>query len=374
MTRFDVIWLLCTAGVAVWGSRRSSGTLMGIILGGVLGSLPALAFDTQPANGLYVLIAFFVLAVGLGIGAVVGTRTLARNTRPRALNATLGVVGCCLGTWLVLVPLRTTPGALRSLFDDSRVVTALAKVPGPSALTRPADLLSALATEYDRGGPSSTTTTSSTTSVQVPFPTQPEGISKATHSNVVRATVRIFSSGCLAPHSASGFVVSDGIVTNSHVVEGADMVQVSTWDGHQYLASVVAYDPENELALLSIPKDAELQKLSFAPDRSNARGWLYGYGNNATLSATQVTLRGTAEGPSAGTLDRRFRGVVRRGDSGAPIVNASGRVMGINWAREVDTLNVGRARPSGAIQEFLRARPTGDSGAVCNQEPVVSEP
>lgn len=127
---------------------------------------------------------------------------------------------------------------------------------------------------------------------------------------------------------------------------------------------ILAYDPVNELALLSNPKHEAKPDLSFTADKTNAKGWLYGYGDNDTVGNTHPRS-GTADGPAEGTQDRRFQGVVRSG--GAPLVTANGKVMGINWKAETDSVNVGRARPSEAIETFLQTRPKNDASAICKQ-------
>ncbi|MGB2757312.1 MAG: serine protease, partial [Acidimicrobiia bacterium] len=331
-------------------------------------------FDPKPPQGIQVLIAFVFLGSGLIAGALCGSR-IKRLQVERKSNAIVAAAAWIIGTWLVLVPLQTASGALHDILKGSFALRTVGSVPRPDVLTRPADLLSSLATEYDHGGSSSasgSTTTSSSTSVAVPFPDRPDGMPARAHKLAVASTVRISTVGCLNPHNATGFVVPEGIVTNSHVVQGTTEVQVSTWNGHAFLAKVIAYDEANELALLSNPKSGVREHLNLGTERRGDHAWLYGYGDNATLSTSNVTLRGTAEGPTPGTLDRRFSGVVRRGDSGAPLITHNGRVVGVNWARETDRLNVGRARPATVLRTFLEDKPKGNPTAICESAPQAT--
>lgn len=139
----------------------------------------------------------------------------------------------------------------------------------------------------------------------------------------------------------SGFIVSaDGlIVTNNHVVEQADEIKVKLADGRELDATVVGTDPPTDLALLRI--DAKGQKLHVAQlgssDAIEVGDWVLAIGNPfglpRTVSAGIVSAVGRAD---VGILDFedfiQTDAAVNLGNSGGPLVDLDGRVIGINTA------------------------------------------
>lgn len=139
----------------------------------------------------------------------------------------------------------------------------------------------------------------------------------------------------------SGFIVSvDGlIVTNSHVVEQAEEIKIKLADGREFDANVVGTDPPTDLALLRI--DAKGEQLPFAQLGSSATmevgDWVLAIGNPfglpRTVSAGIVSAVGRAD---VGILDFedfiQTDAAVNLGNSGGPLVDLDGRVIGINTA------------------------------------------
>lgn len=304
--------------------------------------------------------------MGLIGGGKLGEQKITREA-PAPITAGIGALEFFMGLWLVLAPLVSTPGAIGELLENSTTVSRLHDVGTIDALSHPAVLIDGLARTYDSGGksPVAQETTSTSTVPKLPFPDRLKSVSEEVHDRVTNATVHISTNGCLQSHSGTGVLVKGGILTNSHVVEGSSGARVQRWDGTEYEGRVIAYDPANELALLQVKDDVFDSPLVIGKDKEGETGYLYGYGNNRTLSASKVELLDTDTGPSEGSTDRRFEGVIRLGDSGAPVVNGKGQLLGINWARERSDNQIGHMRPAAAIRTFLSSLPTTDPLEVC---------
>ncbi|WP_116087281.1 DegQ family serine endoprotease [Tropicimonas sp. IMCC34011] len=135
----------------------------------------------------------------------------------------------------------------------------------------------------------------------------------------------------------SGFVISeDGyIVTNNHVIEQADEINIEFFSGNELPAEVVGTDPNTDLALLKV--DAE--SLPHVPwgDSDDARvgDWVLAMGNplgqGFSVSAGIVSARGRA---LSGSYDDYIQtdAAINRGNSGGPLFNLDGEVIGINTA------------------------------------------
>ncbi|WP_236545332.1 DegQ family serine endoprotease [Tropicimonas marinistellae] len=136
----------------------------------------------------------------------------------------------------------------------------------------------------------------------------------------------------------SGFVISeDGyIVTNNHVIEKADEITIEFYSGEELDAEVVGTDPNTDLALLKV--EAE-QPLAFVPwgnsDEARVGDWVMAMGNplgqGFSVSAGIVSARGRA---LSGSYDDFIQtdAAINRGNSGGPLFNMDGEVIGINTA------------------------------------------
>ena len=136
----------------------------------------------------------------------------------------------------------------------------------------------------------------------------------------------------------SGFVISeDGfIVTNNHVIQGADEILIEFFEGFELEAEIVGTDPNTDLALLKVESD---EPLSYVPwgDSEIARvgDWVMAMGNplgqGFSVSAGIVSARGRA---LSGTYDDYIQtdAAINRGNSGGPLFNMDGEVIGVNTA------------------------------------------
>ncbi len=136
----------------------------------------------------------------------------------------------------------------------------------------------------------------------------------------------------------SGFVISeDGyIVTNNHVIQGADEIMIEFFEGFELEATIVGTDPNTDLALLKVEAD---EPLAFVPwgnsDESRVGDWVMAMGNplgqGFSVSAGIVSARGRA---LSGTYDDYIQtdAAINRGNSGGPLFNMNGEVIGVNTA------------------------------------------
>jgi serine protease Do len=136
----------------------------------------------------------------------------------------------------------------------------------------------------------------------------------------------------------SGFIISeDGYaVTNNHVVENAEDVQVTTDDGSSYPAKVVGTDARTDLALLKIDAGKKLPFVRFAHAAPRVGDWVLAVGNpfglGGTVTAGIISARGRDIG--AGPYDDflQIDAAVNRGNSGGPTFHLNGEVVGVNTA------------------------------------------
>ena len=136
----------------------------------------------------------------------------------------------------------------------------------------------------------------------------------------------------------SGFVVSeDGyIVTNNHVIEGADSIEIEFFSGERLTAKLVGTDPKTDIALLKVESDKPLEFVSFGnSDLMRVGDWVMAMGNplgqGFSVSAGIVSARGRQ---LSGSYDDFIQtdAAINRGNSGGPLFNMDGQVVGVNTA------------------------------------------
>ena len=154
------------------------------------------------------------------------------------------------------------------------------------------------------------------------------------------ATVKVVSAGCGGLVTGSGFPIGEGlIVTNAHVVSGTTDHRIQTADGTVLPASVVYFDPEVDIAILRVAGLAG-PGLEFAGGGRGTTGAVIGYPGGGQERVEPAIIDGAvnAEGRdiySANLVTRQIyvlQSHVRPGNSGGPIVDLQGRVLGVVFA------------------------------------------
>jgi putative serine protease PepD len=177
--------------------------------------------------------------------------------------------------------------------------------------------------------------------------------------------------------TGSGFVVSkDGyIVTNDHVVDGATNVQVMVGTSkQQHDATVVGVDPSRDLALLKIEAGG-LKTLSLGDsskvgvgDNTYAIGNPFGLDNTLTTGIVSALNR-NLQAPDGATITGAIQtdAALNPGNSGGPLLDSAGQVIGVNSQIETGSSNgaeagnvgIGFAIPSNTIKDFVAQAKTG---------------
>ena len=138
----------------------------------------------------------------------------------------------------------------------------------------------------------------------------------------------------------SGFVVSeDGyIVTNNHVVNNADEIYVKFTDGREYPTRLIGTSPEVDIAVLKIDSNEKFKPLQFADsDKIEIGQWSIAFGNPLGLNDSMTVGIISAAGRSSLGIEEienfiQTDAAINQGNSGGPLVDISGKVIGVNTA------------------------------------------
>ncbi|MDH4057531.1 MAG: trypsin-like peptidase domain-containing protein, partial [Cyclobacteriaceae bacterium] len=171
--------------------------------------------------------------------------------------------------------------------------------------------------------------------------------------------------------SGSGVIINERgyIVTNNHVVQNADIVDVTLSDNRTFKAEVVGTDPDTDLALIKI-KETNLSYLAFVDsDKARVGEWVLAVGNPLNLTSTVTAGIISAKGRNINILDRntiqgntaiesfiQTDAAINPGNSGGALVNMSGGLVGINTAIASQTgyySGYGFAVPSNIVSKIV---------------------
>ncbi|NER83518.1 MAG: PDZ domain-containing protein, partial [Leptolyngbya sp. SIO1D8] len=160
----------------------------------------------------------------------------------------------------------------------------------------------------------------------------------------------------------SGFIVSEEgqILTNAHVVEGADTVQVTLKDGRIFEGQVVGTDPFTDVAVIDI-EAADLPTVNLSDsDQLQPGEWAIAIGNPLGLDNTVTVGIVSATGRSSGQVgvaDKRVDFIqtdaaINPGNSGGPLLNEQGEVIGMNTAIIQNAQGIGFAIPINTVEQI----------------------
>ncbi len=161
----------------------------------------------------------------------------------------------------------------------------------------------------------------------------------------------------------SGFIISeDGfVVTNHHVIDGADEIEVVFQDGKRYPAKVKGSDKKADIALVEIDTDHPLPYVAFGnSDETEIGDWVVAIGNpfglGGTVTAGIVSARG--RDINSGPYDDfiQIDAPINRGNSGGPLFNIKGEVVGVNsaiYSPSGGSVGIGFSIPSNMVQNIV---------------------
>ena len=180
----------------------------------------------------------------------------------------------------------------------------------------------------------------------------------STHRAAEQLTVRVRNVNCTGITLGSGFAIApDVLVTNRHVLAGADKLTIDTWDGRTIGVKTAKVGALQDLGLAVVdrplPTVARFGPAARAGDPITVVG--YPLGGALTFSSGVVVDRvdGAAFGVDGDVL--RLTARVEHGNSGGPVLDAKGRVVGVVFAIQVAT-GLGLAIPNETLLQVVRAR------------------
>lgn len=366
MTWIDWAIAAFTFMLALWGFRQGLIVgllgLAGLVVGAALGSRLAPVILEGGSNSPYAPMFALLGAVLFGSLALAVSSSVGANLRGVAVRGTFGEVVDGIGgallmsalalgiIWVLGAVVLYMPGAenMRRDVQRSLLLGGINDVMPPSG-----PLIQAL----HRIGPLPT------------FATSPGGIAAPDAgvgaSPQVReasaSVVKVAGTACGVGVMGSGWVIApETIVTNAHVVAGQTDTRIETNDGQVVDATPIAYNPRNDISILSAPVDLPVLPM-LAGAREGTGAAVIGYPNDGPLTISPSRAGETRQvfGEDAygsGPFERRMltlRGMVRRGNSGGPIVDRAGRVLGTVFASTTQGPPGGLAIPNPVVRRIV---------------------
>jgi S1-C subfamily serine protease len=378
VTVLDWAIVAFTIALALWGYRQGlivgAMTLIGFGAGAFIGSRLGPMVLSQGSQSPYAPLCAALGALLAGALAAVAVESFALGLRAKVIRRPVlhladGAGGAALIAsvalglaWVFGSVALHAPGTarLRADVQESLILRSLNQVLPPSG-----PVLNAL----DRVDPAP-----SITGPAAPVARPDPAI--ATDSDVLRAggsVVRVLGTACGLGVEGSGWAVRPGVVvTNAHVLAGSDDTTVTTQGGVELDATPIYYDPEDDLALLRV--GADLPTLPISDQRQpGADAAVLGYPENgpytvapARLGETRPTISEDSYGN--GPVDRTIvalRGSVRSGNSGGPLVDAQGHVVGTVFAATTSGSPGGFAIPAEDVRDALARVSSSVSTGLC---------
>jgi S1-C subfamily serine protease len=371
-----IIAVALLAAISGWrhGALASGLALVGVIIGAVIGIMLAphvvVLVDDQTGRLLagIVLIVLLVL-MGQVCGMVIGRTARDLITIPalRAIDSAIGSVfqagAVLVAAYLLAIPIASVanPQAAAAVRGSS-VLAEIDSIAPPWLQQLPKDFSNLIDTSGlpQVLGPFGRTPIAA---VEPPNPAlQASPVVLGVEGSVPK--IRGVATSCQKALEGSGVVLARGIVmTNAHVVSGTEGVTVETVNG-VFDATVIYYDARNDIAVLSVPglTAAPLPLITEHAD-TGSDAIVLGYPGGGPYTASPARIREVLNlsGPDIyqiGTVEREVytvRGTVRQGNSGGPLINSNGEVIGIVFGAAADDPNTGFALTGAQVQPLLAA-------------------
>jgi S1-C subfamily serine protease len=339
--------------------------------------LPRIAVGIHSASpGTIVTVGVLVLIAGAAIGQAIGLMAGSRLHRAlplgpvrhvdRAVGAVFGAIGVMVVLWLVIPSLAAVPGWPARAVSGSSISRWVSR-----DLPTPPGGLQVLRRLIGNEAPQVFAVLQPALPVGLPPASSP--LSPALTSSVKASTVRVQGEACGLIYEGSGFAVApDLIVTNAHVVagEGPGSTSVLLPSGNRLSARVVMFDPNIDIALLSVPELGE-SPLPVQVRHADVTGAVFGHPNGVAeiyTSPARVVLEEEAEGENLYDTHTTKRDVLvlaaslAHGDSGGPLVSVDGHVVGVAFAISANQSGTAYALSATELQKAL-AEPRSPGGA-----------
>lgn len=182
-----------------------------------------------------------------------------------------------------------------------------------------------------------------------------------------QATLRIRARTCFGVGTGSGFAVAeDLLVTNRHVVEGADALQVSSWDGQSHEVEISGIALTDDLAVVQVRGQLPVTLELHQPPRQGDEVVAVGYPLGGELTFTSGRVLGQIDLSVFGeqTPSIRVSNQIRPGNSGGPLLDAQARVVGVVFAVDTRTGD-GLAIPVDALEHTARRAGFFENASPC---------
>jgi S1-C subfamily serine protease len=358
----DVIILVFLVTFALSGLRRGltgvalalAGLLAGLFLGAVIAPPIARATTqdrtTQPlfAIGIFVGIALLVEGIGAAIGFRIRQRTqhtVLLGKADSGVGAVLGLVAALATAWYLGLMFSQSPWVtLDNQISNSTIERSLDRF-----MPRPPGFLATIGNLFRPGdfpNPFSTILNIPPAAVAIPPLIDTAGIRQATG-----VTSKVIAAGCGGGAEAgSSWPLAAGyFVTNAHVVAGSSSIEIDTPNGTRHAARVVLFDPNTDLAVLYSP-GLDLRPLvlvNSTPVRGTG-GAVIGYPGGGAEQVVSAAVSGTESATGYNIygdslVTRKIEVLAARvipGNSGGPIVNDNGQIIGVVFAASTTEPNV----------------------------------
>jgi S1-C subfamily serine protease len=365
--------LLVVAGVAAGFGGYRAGFLagvtswLGLALGGFVGArlLPEVVRRLDGASETTIAFVAVCALVGIALigqaaGVVLGSRLQIAlpegpaRTVDRGAGAVAGVIGMLVGLWLLLPTLGDIPGWTSEQARTSIIAREVNHrfPPAPDSLQALRRLLGddPFPSVFDRLRPAP----------EVGPPPSSTGMTQATADAVVNSVVKIEGEACGRIQDGTGFFVAgDLVVTNAHVVAGEDDTMVELANGSDADATVVAFDPQRDLAVLRT--EASAPALPLEAGEAGDTGGVFGHpgGGPLEISPFEIGDQITAQGRDIYDQTASERQVLvlasnlAPGDSGSALIDPDGQVVGVAFAIAPDKPGVAYALAISELQAVL---------------------
>lgn len=386
MTFVDAIIIALLLWAALSGFRQglivAGLSLVGAVAGAVLAlRLAPLVMGRLADTGAKVALGVACVIVGVGLGELAGSWLGGKLSgtvtwRPAVMvDRILGLIGHTLAvvlvTWLVALPLAAAPLPwLSSAVRSSALLNKIDKAMPSGAQ----DISAALGRALNASGfPSILSPLGRTPLGDVAAPDPSLARNPAVRSDK-GSILKVLANAdqCNRGMEGTGFVIApEQVMTNAHVVAGSSSTEVVV-DGQALPAQVVLYDPEVDLAVLHVPS---LGKPALRFDKtarpSGADAIVVGYPLNGpfTVVPARISTEFNLRGPDiyqSSTVERgvyTLRAVVQPGNSGGPLLDSQGTVMGVVFGTAPDAAGVGYALTGDEVARVLAAGKTDTTAA-----------